>query len=121
MGGGGRERDVAWMCAVFCLLKQISPFQTSTDKIIRHSEHNSVLYSATKDLCLVSLHLVSQGCDASIIILSKRARLERQERSFHTLTVHMKWPALIQTMPKWREHFQKGHLQIKQGEKENLL
>lgn len=77
------------------LLKQISPFQTSTDKIIRHSEHNSILYSATKGSSLVSLHLLSQGCDASIIMLSKRARLERQEHSFHTLTVYMKWSALI--------------------------
>lgn len=77
------------------LLKQISPFQTSTDKIIRHSEHNSVLYSATKGSSLVSLHLLSQGCDASIIMLSKRARLERQKHSFHTLTVYMKWSAVI--------------------------
>lgn len=76
------------------LHKQISPFQTSTDKIIRHSEHNSVLYSATKGSSLVSLHLLSQGCDASIIMLSKRASLERQEYSFHTLTVYIKWSAL---------------------------
>lgn len=82
------------------LLKQISPFQTSTDKIIRHSEHNSVLYSATKGSSLVSLHLLFQGCDASIIMLSKRARLERQEHSFHTLTVYMKWSALIRILPK---------------------
>lgn len=85
-----------WMPTVsVSLLKQISPFQTSTDKIIRHSEHNSILYSATKGSSLVSLHLLSQGCDASIIMLSKRARLERQEHSFHTLTVYMKWSALI--------------------------
>lgn len=76
------------------LHKQISPFQTSTDKIIRHSEHNSVLYSATKGSSLVSLHLLSQGCDASIIMLSKRASLERQEYSFYTLTVYTKWSAL---------------------------
>ena len=76
------------------LHKQISPFQTSTDKIIRHSEHNSVLYSATKGSSLVSLHLLSQGCDASIIMLSKRASLKRQEYSFHTLTVYIKWSAL---------------------------
>lgn len=76
------------------LHKQISPFQTSTDKIIRHSEHNSVLYSATKGSSLVSLHLLSQGCGASIIMLSKRASLERQEYSFHTLTVDIKWSAL---------------------------
>lgn len=85
-----------WMPTVsVSLLKQISPFQTSTDKIIRHSEHNSILYSATKGSSLVSLHLLSQGCDASIIMLSKRARLERQEHSFHTLTVYMKRSALI--------------------------
>lgn len=85
-----------WMPTVSVSLpKQISPFQTSTDKIIRHSEHNSILYSATKGSSLVSLHLLSQGCDASIIMLSKRARLERQEHSFHTLTVYMKWSALI--------------------------
>lgn len=89
------------------LLKQISPFQTSTDKIIRHSEHNSVLYSATKGSSLVSLHLLSQGCDASIIMLSKRARLERQEHSFHTLTVYMKWSALIRILPKWWNIFTK--------------
>lgn len=76
------------------LHKQISPFQTSTDKIIRHSAHNSVLYSATKGSSLVSLHLHSQGCDASIIMLSKRASLERQEYSFYTLTVYTKWSAL---------------------------
>lgn len=92
------------------LLNQISPHQTSTDKIIRHSEHNSVLYSATKDSSLVSLHLLSQGCDASIIMLSKRARLERQEHSFHTLTVCMKWSALIRILPKMMVHFHKGHL-----------
>lgn len=85
-----------WMSTVsVSLLKQISPFQTSTDKIIRHSEHNSILYSATKGSSLVSLHLLSQGCDASIIMLSKRAWLERQEHSFHTLTVYVKWSALI--------------------------
>lgn len=89
------------------LLKQISPFQTSTDKIIRHSEHNSVLYSATKGSSLVSLHLLFQGCDASIIMLSKRARLERQEHSFHTLTVYMKWSALIRILPKWWNIFTK--------------
>lgn len=89
------------------LLKQISPFQTSTDKIIRHSEHNSVLYSATKGSSLVSLHLLSQGCDASIIMLSKRARLERQEHSFYTLTVYMKWSALIWILPKWWNIFTK--------------
>lgn len=83
------------------VLKQISPFQTSTDKIMRHSEHNSVLYSATKDSSLVSLHLLSQGCDASIITLSKRAGLERQKHSFRTLTVCMKWSALIRILPKW--------------------
>lgn len=96
---------------VSSVLKQISPFQTSTDKIIRHSEHNSVLYSATKDSSLVSLHLLSQGCDASIITLSKRAGLERQKHSFRTLTVCMKWSALIRILQKMVVHFHKGHLE----------
>lgn len=101
------------------LHKQISPFQTSTDKIIRHSEHNSVLYSATKGSSLVSLHLLSQGCDASIIMLSKRASLERQEYSFRTLTVYTKWSALT-FCQNGGEHFHKGHPETPSLPKMNL-
>lgn len=64
------------VCCSFCLhsSSQISLLQTSADKIIRHSEHNSTLCWASGGSSLVSLHLVVRGCDTWIITLSKASR-----------------------------------------------
>lgn len=93
-------------------LKQISPFQTSTDKIIRHSEHNSVLYSATKgSSCQFAFTLPRMWRFYHHAVKNSLARTTRPLISY-TYCLH-EMACTYTDSTKMEEHFQKGHLQTK--------